>query len=1095
MTINSASGAISWTPSESQGPSTNVITVTVTDNGSPSLSATNTFTVKVTEVNVAPVLTVPADQTIAEQTTLSVSASATDADLPANTLTFGLLNPPSGMTINGASGAISWTPTESQGPSTNVITVTVTDNGSPSRSATNTFTVKVTEVNVAPVLTVPADQTIAEQTTLSVSASATDADLPANTLTFALLNPPSGMTINSASGAISWTPSESQGPSTNVITVTVTDNGSPSLSATNTFTVKVTEVNVAPVLTVPADQTIAEQTTLSVSASATDADLPANTLTFALPNPPSGMTINSASGAISWTPTESQGQTTNVITVTVTDNGNPSRSATNTFTVKVTEANTAPVLTVPADHVIREIVDTLSVNLTAADSDLPANTLTFSLVSAPTGMNLNPATGALTWAPTEEQGPSTNVITVRVTDNGTPALSDTKNFTVIVTELNSVPALVVPSNQTTPALSTLVVTNVAFDPDIPANTLTFSLVSGPAGANIDPGTGVLTWTPAQADAGTTNLITVKVSDNGVPPLSSSRSFSVVVTNPNTALVLVVPTGDPANRTIREVVDTLVVTNTVNATAPALAPFTYSLAVAPAGMSVNSATGVLTWTPTEEQGPSTNLVVVRVTDSGSPALSDTKSFTVIVTELNSVPALVVPSNQTTPALSTLVVTNVAFDPDIPANTLTFSLVSGPAGANIDPATGVLTWTPTQADAGTTNLITVKVSDDGVPPLSASGTFSVVVANPNTALVLVVPTGDPANRTIREIVDTLVVTNTVNATAPALAPFTYSLAVAPAGMIINSGTGVLTWTPTEAQGPSTNLIVVRVTDSGSPALTDTKSFTVIVTELNSVPALVVPSDRVIDELVTLVVTNQAFDSDIPANTLTFSLTAGPAGANLDPATGVLTWTPAEDQGGTTNVFTVRVTDNGTPTLSASRSFTVVVKDVNVAPVLPIIANRTNDIGTTVTFTVTATDSDLPANTLTYSLTSAPAGATIDSNTGVFSWTIPGPNTSTNNFTVMVADNGTPALSATRTFTIVGRITTEPAIIGIVIIGNDGTITFSGIPGEVYRVEAADSLNPPIQWSTVSTNVAATNGLFQYVEQGLKNRPMRFFRAANP
>ena len=1095
MTINSASGAISWTPSESQGPSTNVITVTVTDNGSPSLSATNTFTVKVTEVNVAPVLTVPADQTIAEQTALSVSASATDADLPANTLTFALLNPPSGMTINGASGAISWTPSESQGPSTNVITVTVTDNGSPSLSATNTFTVKVTEVNVAPVLTVPADQTIAEQTTLSVSASATDADLPANTLTFALLNPPSGMTINSASGAISWTPSESQGPSTNVITVTVTDNGSPSLSATNTFTVKVTEVNVAPVLTVPADQTIAEQTTLSVSASATDADLPANTLTFALLNPPSGMTINSASGAISWTPTESQGQTTNVITVTVTDNGNPSRSATNTFTVKVTEANTAPVLTVPADHVIREIVDTLSVNLTAADSDLPANTLTFSLVSAPTGMNLNPATGALTWAPTEEQGPSTNVITVRVTDNGTPALSDTKNFTVIVTELNSVPALVVPSNQTTPALSTLVVTNVAFDPDIPANTLTFSLVSGPAGANIDPGTGVLTWTPAQADAGTTNLITVKVSDNGVPPLSSSRSFSVVVTNPNTALVLVVPTGDPANRTIREVVDTLVVTNTVNATAPALAPFTYSLAVAPAGMSVNSATGVLTWTPTEEQGPSTNLVVVRVTDSGSPALSDTKSFTVIVTELNSVPALVVPSNQTTPALSTLVVTNVAFDPDIPANTLTFSLVSGPAGANIDPATGVLTWTPTQADAGTTNLITVKVSDDGVPPLSASGTFSVVVANPNTALVLVVPTGDPANRTIREIVDTLVVTNTVNATAPALAPFTYSLAVAPAGMIINSGTGVLTWTPTEAQGPSTNLIVVRVTDSGSPALTDTKSFTVIVTELNSVPALVVPSDRVIDELVTLVVTNQAFDSDIPANTLTFSLTAGPAGANLDPATGVLTWTPAEDQGGTTNVFTVRVTDNGTPTLSASRSFTVVVKDVNVAPVLPIIANRTNDIGTTVTFTVTATDSDLPANTLTYSLTSAPAGATIDSNTGVFSWTIPGPNTSTNNFTVMVADNGTPALSATRTFTIVGRITTEPAIIGIVIIGNDGTITFSGIPGEVYRVEAADSLNPPIQWSTVSTNVAATNGLFQYVEQGLKNRPMRFFRAANP
>src|SRR5438309_2205591 len=134
----------------------------------------------------------------------------------------------------------------------------------------------VTEVNLAPVLSVPADQTIDEQTTLSVSASATDADLPANTLTFALVSAPVGMSINPASGAISWTPSEAQGPSTNLVSVSVTDNGVPALSATNSFTVTVREVNLAPVLSVPADQTIDEQTTLSVSASATDADLPAN---------------------------------------------------------------------------------------------------------------------------------------------------------------------------------------------------------------------------------------------------------------------------------------------------------------------------------------------------------------------------------------------------------------------------------------------------------------------------------------------------------------------------------------------------------------------------------------------------------------------------------------------------------------------------------------------------------------------------------------------------------------------------------------------------------------------------------------------------
>src|SRR5207244_3452478 len=123
MTINPATGAISWTPTEAQGPSTNIVNVSVTDNGVPSLSVTNTFQVIVNEVNLAPVLTVPADQTMAEQTALNVSVSATDADLPANSLTFALVSAPTGMTINPASGAISWTPTEGQRASTDVVRV------------------------------------------------------------------------------------------------------------------------------------------------------------------------------------------------------------------------------------------------------------------------------------------------------------------------------------------------------------------------------------------------------------------------------------------------------------------------------------------------------------------------------------------------------------------------------------------------------------------------------------------------------------------------------------------------------------------------------------------------------------------------------------------------------------------------------------------------------------------------------------------------------------------------------------------------------------------------------------------------------------
>ena len=152
------------------------------------------------------------------------------------------------MTINPDTGAISWTPTEAQGPSSNTITVAVTDNGSPNLSDTKSFTVIVNEVNIPPVLTVPTNQIVDELTALNISASATDSDIPANTLTFSLFSPPAGMAIDTNTGAIFWTPSEAQGPSTNTITVVVTDSGSPNLSDTNSFAITVNGVYVPPPL-------------------------------------------------------------------------------------------------------------------------------------------------------------------------------------------------------------------------------------------------------------------------------------------------------------------------------------------------------------------------------------------------------------------------------------------------------------------------------------------------------------------------------------------------------------------------------------------------------------------------------------------------------------------------------------------------------------------------------------------------------------------------------------------------------------------------------------------------------------------------------
>src|SRR5205085_2046956 len=129
----------------------------------------------------------------------------------------------------------------------NTITTVVTDNGTPPLSATNSFLVMVTEVNAAPVLSRSEERRVGEVTLLTVTNAASDSDVPANTLSYQLLNPPAGAQIDT-NGVITWTPGEADGPGTNTITTVVTDNGTPPLSATNSFLVVVTEVNAAPVL-------------------------------------------------------------------------------------------------------------------------------------------------------------------------------------------------------------------------------------------------------------------------------------------------------------------------------------------------------------------------------------------------------------------------------------------------------------------------------------------------------------------------------------------------------------------------------------------------------------------------------------------------------------------------------------------------------------------------------------------------------------------------------------------------------------------------------------------------------------------------------
>jgi hypothetical protein len=186
--IDPSTGVFSWTPSEAQGGSSYPFAVRVSDG------VTNTdaaITLTVTKSNVAPVLAnVPASATIPELSPYTFTATATDADLPPQTLTFSLVGAPAGAAIDGSTGAFSWTPTEAQGPGAIRSPCAWTD------GVTNTdaaITLNVTEVNAAPAIAnVPASATIPEMAPYTFTATATDSDLPAQTLTFSLVSAPTG---------------------------------------------------------------------------------------------------------------------------------------------------------------------------------------------------------------------------------------------------------------------------------------------------------------------------------------------------------------------------------------------------------------------------------------------------------------------------------------------------------------------------------------------------------------------------------------------------------------------------------------------------------------------------------------------------------------------------------------------------------------------------------------------------------------------------------------------------------------------------------------------------------------------------------------
>jgi hypothetical protein len=474
-------------------------------------------------------------------------------------------------------------------------------------------------------------------------------------------------------------------------------------------------------------------------------------------------------------------------------------------------------------------------------------------------------------------------------------------------------------------------------------------------------------------------------------------------------------------------------------------------------------------------------------------------TLTVQPIHNGPSLLNQASQTNNELTSLVVINSAVDNDVPQLPLSYSLVvttvtnmvgnSAVTNAAID-TNGIITWTPNEAQGPGVYTFNTVVSDGS---LSATNNFTVVVNEVNTAPVL----PPQFNRTIRGR-QLVVVTNTATDSDIPANPLTYILLVKPTGATIDTN-GVISWAVGNNQVPSTNTFTTVVTDTNAWAvnaksLSTTNSFTAVVTSgaVNTPPWLPPQTNRVVNEQTTLVVTNTGMDSNIPADALTYALLTPPAGAVID-TNGVITWTPTEAQGPSTNTITTVVTDNGSPPMSATNSFTVIVNEVNTAPVLPGQSTKTIAVLATLTMTNTATDSDIPVNTLTYVLTTAPAGATISTN-GVITWT-PSTAPSTNTITTMVTDFNPWAvnaqhLSATNSFTVIVTVgSTNPMIQSISLTNGIVTIKWSALSGQSYRLQYKGTLTDSV-WSDATPDFTAT-GFLATGTNGVNNSTQRFYR----
>ena len=324
-------------------------------------------------------------------------------------------------------------------------------------------------------------------------------------------------------------------------------------------------------------------------------------------------------------------------------------------------------------------------------------------------------------------------------------------------------------------------------------------------------------------------------------------------------------------------------------------YTFSGVGLPTGLTLNTATGVITGTPT-----------VRGTFKSWITAADPAGavgYSPITWITGNTMTVTKPANITTVAGTAVTSpTPKATDSNTGITTFTWTATPLPPGVIIDAATGVMSGTPTTVKTATT--ITLKATDS--TGASGSNTFTWTISNTTVAVA------KPANITTVKGVAVTSPTPTATDSNPLLTTFTWSATSLPPGITINATTGVMSGTPTTAKTATT--ITLKATDSNGASATNTFTWTISNT---TVTVALIPTQSTVHGAVAASVQPTAADSNPAITSFTWTASGLPTGLVINSASGAITGTVSATA--VVKAYTVIVTAKDSNNVTGTSTFT--------------------------------------------------------------------------------------------------------------------------------------------------------------------------------